>query len=397
MIARDGMEMNGVHVLQLIDGLNMGGAEALLRDLAVGLQQRGFRVSIGYSTPGPLVERFQADGLKLARLPRLARVDPTLLIGMIRLMRDDPPDIVHTHLFKSDFHGRVAARMAGAPVVVSTLHNSDRWAQQPLFGALYGATARYADRLIAVSEEVRQYHLEHTHIPAQKVITIENGVALERFAGQEAAGKALRSKLHIDAAAPLFGIIGRLKPQKDHATFLQVAANVLQRMPAARFLIVGDGPLRPALEAQAQDLGLQDAVIFTGLRDDIPAVLAAIDVLVFSSLWEGLPVTLLEGMAAACPVVATAVDGVRGAAIPGKTALLAPSGDVQGLADACLRLVDDPALARQLGEAARQRVRAHYSIDSMIDRTVDLYMELLQARGFARTSAARGARQGEGL
>ncbi len=373
--------MSQVHVLQMIDGLNVGGAEMLLRELAPGLQRRGYRVSVAYSTPGPLVADLQSLGLPLTRLPRLARVDPLLLGRMLRLMRQDPPHIVHTHLFKSDFHGRPAARLAGVPVVISTLHNSDPWARQPVLGALYAANARLADRLIAVSNEVREYYLEHTHLSPEQVITIDNGVDTRRFVGREAAGQQVRLELGLNPQAVVYGVIGRLKPQKDHANFLQAAAVIYRQLPQARFLVIGDGPLREELEAQTRQLGLEEAVIFTGLRSDIPALLAAMDVLVFSSRWEGLPVTLLEGMAAARPVAATAVDGIRTVSLPGETALLVPPADPQALAQACLRLGNDPQLARRMGQAGRARVVEHYSIDAMIDRITHEYSSLLQARG----------------
>lgn len=376
--------MSQVHVLQIIDGLNVGGAEMLLRELAPGLQQRGYRVSVAYSTQGPLAADLRAMGLAVTRLPRLARVDPVLLASMVRLMRRDPPHIVHTHLFKSDFNGRPAARLAGVPVVISTLHNSDPWARKPVLGALYAANARLADRLIAVSNEVRQYYLEHTGLQPERILTIDNGVDTRRFQDQDAAGLQIRAELGLEPQALVFGVIGRLKPQKDHDNFLKAAAHIYHRLPQARFLIVGDGPLRAELEAQARQLGLERAVIFTGLRSDIPALLSAMDVLVFSSRWEGLPVTLLEGMAAARPVAATAVDGIRTVSIAEETAVLVPPADPAALAQACIRLGSDSQLRRRMGQAGRARVVERYSIDAMIDRITDLYTGLLQARGLGR-------------
>src|SRR5512145_2696842 len=367
--SRGSETMTPVHVLHLIDGLNVGGAEILLRDLTAGLVQRGYRVSVGYSTPGPLADELAANGLPLTRLPRMARIDPSLLFGMLRLMRSDPPQVVHTHLFKSDFHGRWAARLAGVPVVVSTLHNADLWAQRWPLGALYGATARFADKLIAVSAEVRQYQIEKTGIPAEKVTVIENGVDVRRFDGLQAAGQKVRAEFGFSPEAVVFGIIARLKPQKDHATFLNVAAEVLRLIPSARFLVVGDGPLRAELERLAGELGLFPALVFTGLRNDIPAVLAALDVLVFSSKWEGLPVTLLEGMAASKPVIATAVDGINGVALPNETALLVPPGNFPALIAACLTLAADPGLRLRLGRAGFERVSTRYSLEAMIDQT----------------------------
>jgi glycosyltransferase involved in cell wall biosynthesis len=387
--------MTPVHVLHLIDGLNMGGAEVLLRDLTGGLVQRGYHVSVGYSTPGPLVDELAANNLRLTRLPRFARIDPSLLFGMLRLMRSDPPQVVHTHLFKSDFHGRLAARMAGVPVVVSTLHNADVWARRWPLGALYGATARFADKLIAVSDEVRQYHIDKTGIPAGKVAVVENGVDVRRFEGMQAAGQKIRAEFGISSESVVFGIIGRLKPQKDHITFLKAAAEVLHQIPSARFLVVGDGPLRAELKKLADELGLFPALVFTGLRSDIPAILAALDVLVFSSKWEGLPVTLLEGMAASKPVVATAVDGINGVALPDATALLVPPDNFPALAGACLRLAGDPALRSRLGHSGFERVSARYSLDAMIDQTAGLYNSLLRARGLGESipkiSAGLGA------
>jgi glycosyltransferase involved in cell wall biosynthesis len=373
-----------IHVLQLIDGLNMGGAEVLLRDLSAGLQaDPGFRVSVGYSTPGPLVEEVAALGVPLTRLPRMARVDPSLLARMVGLMRRDRPDVVHTHLFKSDFHGRAAARIVGVPAVVSTLHNLDDWANKPVLARAYGTTVRFADKLIAVSDEVRAFYIERVKIPPAMVQTILNGVPLAKFAGQEQAGRALRAELGIAQDAPLVGIVGRLAPQKDHATFLEAARRIHAALPQARFLIVGAGELREQLGAQAAALGLGQAAIFAGIRKDVPAVLAALDVQVFSSRWEGLPVALLEGMAAAKPLVATAVGGVPSAIADGTTGLLVQPGDTAGMADACLRLLQDGALRANIGEAARARVEARYSIDAMVRQTIEIYEQVLRRRKVA--------------
>ena len=385
--------MVGAHVLQLIDGLNIGGAEILLRDLSVGLAQRGFRVSIGYSTPGPLAYDLKELGLPVTRLPRVMRIDPILFSGMIRLMRQDLPQIVHTHLFKSDFHGRLAARIAGVPVVVSTLHSIDRWAQKRPLGNLYGWTSRFADRIIAVSDDVKKFHMANTAVDEAKFVTIENGIDVPRFARQSVIGQAIRKEFNLDGSALVFGIIGRLTPPKDHRVFLQAAALILQRMALARFLIVVDGPLRNDLESYAHELGIQNSVIFTGIRRDIPAVLAALDVLVISSLWEGIPVTLLEGMAASLPVVGTRVGSIPDV-VTGETAVLVQPSDPAAIAQACLRLANDQELRLRMGQAGLKRVIAYYSIDAMIDRTTALYAELLRTRGLAHFIPSQFVQQG---
>ena len=303
-----------------------------------------------------------------------------MLVRLVRYLRSDPPQVFHAHLFKSDFHGRLAARLAGAPVVVSTLHNNDVWANNWIMGHLYGATSIWADRLIAVSEEVKTFHIQKTGVPPEKVVVIENAVDVQAFAGHEEAAKRIRAEFGISLDTPVFGIVGRLKPQKNVPMFLQAAVEILHELPNARFLIVGDGPLLAELKKQAQDLDLFPSVIFTGMRNDIPAILRSLDVLALSSLWEGLPVILLEAMASSLPSVSTSVDGVVGVVESDVTALLVPTGDYIEFAKACIRLARDPELRKQMGWAARERVTRNYSLDRMIDRISDLYLRLLHDR-----------------
>ena len=371
-----------IRVLQLIDGLNIGGAEVLLRDLCTGLQQRGFEVGVGYSTPGPIIQDLQAIGIQPVHLPKLARIDPICYgSGLMRLIKLFKPHIVHTHLFKSDFHGRIAAALCNTPVIISTLHNNDPWARHWLFGPVYGFTARQASRLIAVAPEVKEFHAQYSHIPSEKIVTILNGVDIDRFRENKSAGLQVRQGLNIAPSTPLIGIIGRLKPQKDHATFLNAAAEILKKIPQTRFLIVGNGPLRSELEEQVASLQIKDAIIFCGVRSDIPAVLSALDILVMSSRWEGLPITLLEGMASGRAIVTTAVPGILDVVESDKTALTVVPGDSLALANTCTDLLANPSKRMQLGEQALKSVLERFSIQAMINKTVLVYQAALKERG----------------
>ena len=365
-------------VLQLIDGLNIGGAEVLLIDLVRGIKEAGHDVIVGYSTHGPLEKNLLDLEIPIKHLPRLGRIDPVLLLKMIQLILSEKPDIVHTHLFKSDFHGRLAARLCCVPVVVSTSHNNDIWAKRFPLGYLYGLNANLADRIIAVSTEVREYQIEFTGISTDKIVVIENGVNIQRFASKKDAGLSLRNEFKIAQDAPLIGIIGRLQPQKDHSNFLKAAALIKDKVPNARFMIVGDGLLRDQLLAQTNMLNLKDSVIFCGIRRDIPSVMASFDVLVISSKWEGLPVTLLEGMAAYKPIVSTAVGGIPGVVSDRESGLLVPSEDSFALANACLNLLQNPVLTRSLTSVAFDRVKKEFSLDTMIGKILKLYEELLE-------------------
>lgn len=370
--------MASPHILHLVDSLNIGGTEGKLVDLISGLLQCGYKVSVGYCTPGPWAEKLKFMGVYVVRLPHRGRVDPMLFVRTVRLIRNDPPQIVHTHLLKSDLHGRLAARLAGVPVVIGGLHNSDPWAQNRLLGLIYGATARFTDCLIAVSEEVRQYHILQTKVRSEKIIAIENGVDINRFRDQNENGQRMRTELDIDPGAIVFGTVGRLKPQKDHATFLQAAREILNQNPSARFLVIGDGPLRSDLEAQARQLGLFPAITFTGMRTDISTVLPALDVFVLPSRWEGLPNAMLEAMAASRPVVATDVDGVRGVLTSGENGLLVSPRDSSALAKACLQLASDTQMRHRLGRAGYEYVAENHSLSVMVERYVECYAGLLQ-------------------
>jgi glycosyltransferase involved in cell wall biosynthesis len=370
--------MPNLRILQLIDGMNIGGAEVLLRDLVRHLKVNGYEVSVGYSSPGPMLEQVQALNIPVTQLPRRARIDPSLFWGMVKLIQREKPDIVHTHLFKSDLHGRLAARWCRVPVVITTTHNNDTWARRQPLGWIYGFSNGLADRVIAVSEEVRDYQMRHTRTPREKFVVIDNGVDVSRFTGQEQAGQDVRAQLGISPGVPVVGILGRLSPQKDHDTFFKAARIILDVLPEARFLVVGDGALRETLEAQVAELGLKNAVIFAGIRSDVPSILAAFNLMVFSSLWEGLPVSLLEGMAAGLPIVSTDVGGVAGVARNGESALLVPPGAASILAQACLTLLYDPEMMKRFGSTGQAIVRENYSIDTMLKRTVALYEDLWQ-------------------
>ena len=370
-----------IHVMHIIDSMTFGGAEVLLRDLTRALLARDIRVSVCYNTHGPIAQEIAAMEVSIMRLSHFGRVDPLLLGRIFTRIRQNKPDIVHTHLFKSDLHGRLAARMAGVPVVISTLHNCHNWARNPILGNLYGANARLADHLIAVSDEVRDYSIRYTHVDPKKTTTIANAIPLARFENKRAEGQKIREEFNVPENSPLLGIVARLTEQKDHDNFLHAAQRILQDAPEARFLIVGDGPLAESLKALAATLKIQNSVIFTGNRKDIPSVLAALDILVFSSRWEGLPVALLEGLASSLPVVATNVGGVPGVIQHGVTGLLVPPSNPDALASSCLSLIKDTSLRGKIAQAGYEHVQANYGMDGMVNRTVALYQSLLQKAG----------------
>jgi glycosyltransferase involved in cell wall biosynthesis len=231
-------------------------------------------------------------------------------------------------------------------------------------------------RVICVSEQTRRDHLERLGRNPEKCVVVPNCVDLERFSPRVCAD-GVYAEFGLDPAAPIVGTVSRLgEHRKGMSYFLQMAAAVAQVYPAARFLVVGDGPLRPALEQEAEALGIAGRVIFTGEQQDVPRLLAAMRVFVMPSLWEGGPYTILEAMAMAKPVVATPVGLVPDVVEDHVTGLLAPIADGGALARGVLELLGDEGLADRLARSGREYVAAHFSLDAMIDGVVQVYRDV---------------------
>lgn len=368
-----------MRIMYIIDSTKFGGAEMLLLAM-VKRYASDHDVSVVYFTHGPLYEDYVKLGVKIQRISTKGLKDPTVLPRLIGLMRSEKPDVVHTHLSKSDFIGLPAALIAGVPARISTIHNVDQWRQNRLFSFIMRQWERVVHHHIAVSSKVRDYVLQYSHYPAEKVTAIDNGVDTDQFDPARITPVS-KDEWNIPADAPVIGMIARLEESKAHHILLDAAALVVKTMPKVRFLIVGDGPLRPDLEAQRERLGLQQNVIFAGIRRDVPNIMAMLDIVTFSSKWEGLPVALLEGMAMRRPIVSTSVGGIPDVVTSGKNGLLAPSGDAEALAEGYLKVLNDPMLAKAMGEAARQTVIDRFSAAAMHRNILDLYNTILKRSG----------------
>jgi len=380
----------GVRVLRLFSRLNVGGPSVHVILLTAGLKDRGYETHlvIGQESPreGNLFDLAALKGVAWVALPGLGREvrpwrDLRALLGLYRMMRSFRPHIVHTHTAKAGMLGRLAARVAGVPVVVHTFHGHVlRGYFGPLTTAFYRAVERRlgasSDVLVAVSDSVKRDLVALGVAPAAKIRVIPLGLDLEPLVGVLPRG-SLRGEAGVPESAPLVGIVGRLAPIKDVGTFLRAAAAVRAAVPAVRFAVVGDGEERGRLEAERARLGLEDCVFFHGWRRDMAAVYGDLDVVVNCSRNEGTPVALIEAMAAGRPVVATRVGGTPDLLGDGRRGLLVPPGDAGALAtgvvDALRRR--DPVLAR--AREGQAYVLAHHSSRRLIDDVDALYRELL--------------------
>jgi sugar transferase (PEP-CTERM/EpsH1 system associated) len=371
--------MERISVLHLITELSTGGAQTALLHLLAGLDRDRFSPTVAclYNGDGVVAQRIRDLGIPVNDLRMTTKWRWDALYRLYRLLRRERPAILHTWMFHANVPGRVVGRLAGVPVIITSRRNVN------VGGSLRELLNRWTrdldDRVIAVCELARAAEIKRARVPAEKVVTVYNGIDVERFAALDPqATTHTRRAFGVPLDAPLLGSVGRLHPQKGLADLLVAFAQVREHIPFARLLLVGDGALRAELEAQACALGVSDAVIFAGTRPDVAEILAALDVFVLSSLWEGMPNAVMEAMAAGLPVVATAVGGVPELVVDGVTGLLVPPRDADGLSEAMCCLLRDPARRRTMGQAGRKRVRQHFTVERMVRQTESLYEELVR-------------------
>lgn len=372
-------EVGAISILQVAGSAEWAGGEVYLLQLAERLDRARFRLSVVCPAEGPLVSRLGRLGVPATVVPMEERLaDPRALVALARHFRRERPQIVQSHGARANFYARVAAHLARVPRHLSTVHNSlYDYPVSPLRRAVYLAldrlTVRWTDTVLCVAESLARDLIERSRVPVGKVEVIPNGVDLARFDPARADGEGVRRAFGL-GHAPVIGIIGRMTPQKDHRTFLAALAAIRAEASYVRALIVGDGPLRGAIRDEAARLGLEEACAFAGVREDIPDCLAAVSVVVLSSVSEGFPFTVLEALAMARPLVATAVNGVREIVEPDVTGLLVPPRRPDLLARAVWSLLEEPERARALGQAGRKAVEARFPLERMVERLERLYL-----------------------
>jgi glycosyltransferase involved in cell wall biosynthesis len=351
-----------LRVLFLTTSMPVGGAETLLVNLVRRMDRRRFAPEIVcLKEKGPLGEELAAEMPVHSGLLH-SKFDLRVLPRLWNLMRRPRADAVIT-VGAGDkmFWGRLAAKLAGVPVVASALHSTG-WPDG--VGRLNRLLTRWTDAFIGVADAHAQHLVEGEGFPAEKIHTIYNGVDCDHFTPQDAT--AVCQELGITADAPVVGILAALRPEKNHELFLQGARQILEKFPAAQFLIIGDGPCRAELEAVAANFGVAHATHFLGSRSDVPVLLAACDVVALTSHNEAAPVSILEALSTGVPVVSANVGSVSETVIPDETGRLFPPGDADAYAQNVVDLLADSAARRRMGAEGRQQVMARWSLQAMV-------------------------------
>jgi glycosyltransferase involved in cell wall biosynthesis len=358
-------------VLHVLNTLQTGGAEYLVLNLARVLDRQRFPLFVcSLQGDGEIGAELRGLGVPTFALERRVGIDPRLIPSLVGLIRQHRVRIVHTHNVAPWLYAGIAARLTGA-AVCHTEHSSLFPDQRALKRAEW-LLGHLTKAVICDGEEVRRQLVEEQHLSPRNVVTVYNGVDTALYA-QPVDRVAGRRALGLEADAQVVGTVARLEPVKDQATLLQAFARVATKLPRARLVVVGDGSLRGALEEQARRPPLAGRVLFLGRRADVASLLPLFDLFVLSSISEGLPLTILEAMAAGLPCVASAVGAVPEAIVENETGRLFPAKDSARLATALSDLLTDPTLARRLGTAGQQRARALFDLRVMTRRYEDLY------------------------
>ena len=377
----------GTRIAYVIGELGKGGAEYQLYELVRGLDRARFVPTVfALSTGGYWAARLRELGVTVAELPSRGSIDPGRLAALRRALAAFAPHVLHTVLWSGNAYGRLAAIGLGIPVVVTAERNVVRrpaW-QRLLERGLDRMTDRYLVNSAAIVTEL----VERGGLLRDKMQVIHNGIDLAGLPAFDPDRRRARAALGFDPARRLVAQVGRLEPQKDHPTFLAAAARVAATVADVDFLIVGEGRLESSLREEAAGLGIADRVRFTGVRNDVPVLLGAVDVLALTSRWEGLPNVVIEAMATGAVAVATDVGGARELIVPGETGDVVAVGCADLVADAILELLADPARASRLALAARARVEERFAVGAMVRRTEAAYAELLREAGVGVRAAS---------
>lgn len=362
-----------------------GGMKEHLLSLLKGLDKNRFHIHVACPGNSSIETELRKLGIQVHNIPLVGPINPGEDIRSCKAIKNlcqaEGFTIIHCHGSKAGLVGRLAAATAKVPLVILTAHNfvvDDKYslAKKIVFTKGEQFLGRVTDCVITVSSALRKEYIEKFRVPAEKVVCVYNGIDTESF-DLTVDKKKIKTQLGLAPEKPVIGTVARMAPQKG-LPFLLEAIAILGETVNAGFLIAGDGPLRPDLERQAEQLGLSGKVCFPGYCQNIKEILQIFDIFVIPSISEGLSITAIEALAAGKPVVASRVGGLPEVVEDGKTGVLVPPGDPATLASAIKNLLDDPALRERMGRAGRRTAKDKFSLENMIRKTEELYISLFK-------------------
>ena len=367
-----------IRILFIIPTLDRSGAEKQLTLLATRLPRDEFQVEVcALTRGGPYETDLRAAGIPVTVLGKRLKIDPAAALKLSRLIGRGRFDIVHTWLFAANWHGRAVAWLRGVPILVASERCADEW-KGSLELTLDRVLAPRTDAIIGNSRAVIDFYAARG-IDPNKLVLIPNGIIHEPLPVVDRT--AVLKEIDVEPDAQVMGYVGRLWPQKrvrDAIWAVEVIRNI---KPKIMLLVIGDGPDRMDLIDYAEKVEIVDRIRFLGHREDVPRLMAAMDVLVLPSEFEGMPNAAMEAMNAALPVVASDIPVNNELVVDGETGFLVPVGDTKALANRVNRLFDDAVLRAGLGQAGQRRVRELFAAEKMFEAHAKLYRELAKRKG----------------
>jgi glycosyltransferase involved in cell wall biosynthesis len=379
------------NILYVIENIEFGGGERVFSQIIRGLDKERFGVFVA-SNPGGIFEKKLTEvGIKINPVRMTNRFNLGIISRLKKIIKTKDVRIVHSQGGRADFFARIAARIANVPIIISSMAMLVEGydvsiPRKGLYVLIDRWTERWVNKFTVLSEAMRRSLIERHKIPPGNIVKIYNGIEIEEYNPdlKELRNKKLevRRELWLKNDVPVIGAIGRLVWQKGFEYLIRAAPEMLKKCPEARFLIVGEGPLKNKLILTGEKLNVADRITFTGFRSDIKEILASIDVLAMPSLLEGLPMVLLEAMAMAKPIVATRIDGITEVLENSKTGLLVPAKNSHALAEALVGILDDNEKANFFGQNAREAAKEKFSVKKMVEQIESAYEKLLHEKGF---------------
>lgn len=374
------MKNGKINMLQLVNGFAIGGGEMKVLELVQRLDKDRYNITVcSVGQGGPLEPEFRKAVARVEIFSKKMSFDVSLVQKVARLMKEHHIEILQSTLFYADVIGAYAAYLANVPVVISWEAVTGPFAFHHYWS--YKLAAQKIDRIVAVSDDIRNKVIRERNLAEDKVITIHYGVDLKKFAPENQLLR--RSDIGVSDSQIILGTVARFDHPKGHKHLIDAAPAIVQQYPDVRFVFVGDGPLRQEVEQQIHHLGFDRHFILLGFRRDVKQLLGLFDLFILPSLSEGLPNAVLEAMACSNPVVATAVNGVVEVVEDGKTGYLVPPANPERMANAVIRMLQSRELMKQMGIKGRERVANAFSVEQQMAKFETLY-ETLYAEKIGR-------------
>ncbi|MCK4905796.1 glycosyltransferase [bacterium] len=367
-------------IAYLITELNIGGAENSLYQLVTHLNSKRFSpVVYSLSGEGKIADKLRDKGIEVICLGAKSKLDITVFFKLIKLLHRKKPHVLHTYLFHANFIGRIAGWLNRIPIIISTIQVMEKEKLYHLY--LDMLTQWMVNKEVCVSKQLEEFTRKRVKISSSKLVTIYNAVDITSVKPLQVEAKnELTRNLSLSGFHPIIGTVARLTTQKGIPYLLKAFQLILKNFPDCCLLVVGQGPQKQGLETLSEGLGISSNVKFLGFREDINEIMNLMDVFVLPSLWEGLPLTILEAQALSKPVVATSVSGSKEIIKDGENGFLAHPKDSQSLALYTNILLENSKMREEFGKKGKEFVNKNFSLDRMVKDTEKLYEELKQKK-----------------